>query len=159
MAIPVSGKEPDNSKKSLSQLSLLGDLAIAQDGDRRLSEHQLRSLSPVALAYVGDAVFELFVRRTLLMPPKRIQLYHRQVVNQVRAEQQAKYIQQLMPLLTEAEYDIFRRGRNSSAKGPKRLDGQIYQQATGFEALVGYLYLTDLDRLVELLGQLQVAQP
>ncbi|WP_228038118.1 ribonuclease III domain-containing protein [Nodosilinea sp. LEGE 06152] len=121
-----------------------------------LSPEQARALSPVALAYIGDAVYELFVRSAFLQPPKRIQAFHQQVVNQVRAEQQAYQVQRLMPLLTEVEQDLLRRGRNASSRGPKRVDSQIYQQATGFEALVGYLYLTNPARLVELLSTLNL---
>ncbi|MGB3202362.1 MAG: ribonuclease III domain-containing protein [Nodosilinea sp.] len=117
-----------------------------------LSAEQAQALSPVALAYIGDAVYELFVRGAFLQPPRRIQAFHRLVVNQVRAEQQAHQVQQLMPLLTEAEQDLLRRGRNASSRGPRRVDSQIYQQATGFEALVGYLYLTNPPRLAELLS-------
>ena len=122
-----------------------------------LSLEQVNSLSPVALAYIGDAVYELFVRGLFLMPPKRIQAFHQQVVNQVRAEQQAHQVSQIMPLLTEAEQDLLRRGRNASSRGPRRVDTQIYQQATGFEALVGYLYLTNPDRLAELLSCLDLS--
>ncbi|MGG6241838.1 Mini-ribonuclease 3 [Nodosilinea sp. AN01ver1] len=122
-----------------------------------LSPEQVNSLSPVALAYIGDAVYELFVRSTFLLPPKRIQAFHQQVVNQVRAERQAQQVQQLMPLLTEAEQDLLRRGRNASSRGPRRVDSQIYQQSTGFEALVGYLYLTNPSRLVELLSALDLS--
>ncbi|WP_340627215.1 Mini-ribonuclease 3 [Nodosilinea nodulosa] len=121
-----------------------------------ISPAQVQSLSPVALAYIGDAVYELFVRGAFLLPPQRIQAFHRRVVNQVRAEQQAYQVQQLMPLLTAAEQDLLRRGRNASSRGPRRVDSQIYQQATGFEALVGYLYLTNPVRLVELLSVLDL---
>ncbi|HZG37224.1 MAG TPA: ribonuclease III domain-containing protein [Nodosilinea sp.] len=124
-----------------------------------LSPEQVNSLSPVALAYIGDAVYELFVRGMFLLPPKRIQAFHQQVVNQVRAERQAHQVQQLMPLLTEAEQDMLRRGRNASSRGPRRIDSQIYQQSTGFEALVGYLYLTDPGRLVDLLSALDLSAP
>ena len=124
-----------------------------------LSPEQVNSLSPVALAYIGDAVYELFVRGMFLLPPKRIQAFHQQVVNQVRAERQAHQVQQLMPLLTEAEQDVLRRGRNASSRGPRRIDSQIYQQSTGFEALVGYLYLTDPGRLVDLLSALDLSAP
>jgi ribonuclease-3 family protein len=157
--IPMAAHQAKNHGISLSQLGRLGETFRAQNGTMALSEQQLRSLSPIALAYLGDAVYELFVRGALLVPPKRIRSYHHLVVSQVRAEQQSSYLQQLLPLLTEAEQDILRRGRNASSRGPKRLDSQIYQQATGFEALIGYLYLTDLDRLVELLGQLEVCEP
>lgn len=122
-----------------------------------LSPEQVNLLSPVALAYIGDAVYELFVRGLFLMPPKRIQAFHQQVVNQVRAEQQAHQVSQLMPFLTEAEQALLRRGRNASSRGPRRVDTQIYQQATGFEALVGYLYLTNPDRLAELLSGLDLS--
>ncbi|MBE9158950.1 ribonuclease III [Nodosilinea sp. LEGE 06152] len=131
-------------------------LQFRAHGSLSLSPEQARALSPVALAYIGDAVYELFVRSAFLQPPKRIQAFHQQVVNQVRAEQQAYQVQRLMPLLTEVEQDLLRRGRNASSRGPKRVDSQIYQQATGFEALVGYLYLTNPARLVELLSTLNL---
>jgi ribonuclease III family protein len=118
---------------------------------------QVRTLSPVALAYIGDAVYELFVRGLFLMPPKRIQSFHQQVVNQVRAEQQARHAEQMLPMLSEAEKDLMRRGRNASSRGPRRVDSQVYQQATGFETLVGYLYLTNPQRLVELLSALELS--
>ncbi len=122
-----------------------------------LTPEQINSLSPVALAYIGDAVYELFVRGMFLLPPKRIQVFHQQVVNQVRAEQQAHQVQRLLPLLSEAEQDLLRRGRNASSRGPRRVDSQIYQQSTGFEALIGYLYLSDPARLMELLGSLDLS--
>lgn len=131
--------------------------AMAHAPDGSLSPAQAQALSPVALAYIGDAVYELFMRGVLLYPPKRIQDYHRQVVAQVRAEQQAFWAEQLEPLLTDSERDVLRRGRNASSRGPKRVDGAIYQRATGFEALIGYLYLTNPQRLAELLGQIDAS--
>ncbi|MGB3137706.1 MAG: ribonuclease III domain-containing protein [Nodosilinea sp.] len=131
----------------------------ACDAATTLSSAQIAALSPVALAYIGDAVYELFVRGSLLLPPKRIQVFHQQVVNQVRAEQQAQQVKQLAPLLNETEQDLLRRGRNASSRGPRRVDGQVYQQSTGFEALVGYLYLTNPTRLVELLSTLELSTP
>ncbi|HIK44790.1 MAG TPA: ribonuclease III [Leptolyngbyaceae cyanobacterium M65_K2018_010] len=128
-------------------------------GESPLSPAQVQALSPVALAYIGDAVYELFIRGLLLLPPKRIQEYHRQVVSQVRAECQADYVKQLAPWLTVAEQDLLRRGRNASPRGPKRVDSAVYQQATGFETLIGYLYLTDPHRLIELLGLLTFPNP
>ena len=142
--------EPPPSLQWLLQFS-------AYSSATSLSPEQAQALSPVALAYIGDAVYELFVRSAFLQPPKRIQAFHQQVVNQVRAEQQAHQVQRLVPLLTEAEQDLLRRGRNASSRGPKRVDNQIYQQATGFEALVGYLYLTNPARLAELLSTLDLS--
>jgi ribonuclease-3 family protein len=113
----------------------------------------VQRLSPAALAYVGDAVYELYVRTLCLMPPKRIQSYHEQVVAHVRAETQADFVQSLESLLTPSEIDILRRGRNAAARGPRRVDPEIYQQATGLETLLGYLYLCDPARLADLLKQ------
>ncbi|MEP0946861.1 Mini-ribonuclease 3 [Nodosilinea sp. FACHB-141] len=140
---------------SASLLRLLQFGAYSPAGS--LTLEQVNALSPVALAYIGDAVYELFVRGSFLLPPKRIQAFHQQVVNQVRAEQQAYQVQQLLPLLTAAEQDLLRRGRNASSRGPRRVDSQIYQQSTAFEALIGYLYLTDQTRLAELLNTLELS--
>ncbi len=115
-------------------------------------------LSPTALAYLGDAVYELYIRSHYLFPPQRIQDYHQQVVAQVRAETQARYLDTLEIHLTPTEREIVKRGRNASSTGPKRLDPKIYQQATGLETLIGYLYLTDPERLTQLFGHLELPQ-
>ena len=114
-------------------------------------------MSPVALAYIGDSVYELYVRGHYLFPPKRIQDYHRQVVDVVRAEQQANYLEDyLLPRLTDEELDVVRRGRNASPRPSRKMSGKIYQQSTGFEALLGYLYLMDPERLWSLLELLPI---
>ena len=111
----------------------------------------------MALAYVGDSVYELYVRGHYLFPPKRIQDYHRQVVETVRAEQQATFLENyLLPRLTEDELDIVRRGRNASPRPSRKMSAKIYQQSTGFEALLGYLYLTAPERMWELLEFLPI---
>lgn len=115
----------------------------------------LEQLSPAALAYVGDAVYELYLRLDYLLPPKNIAEYHQLVVSKVRAEDQARQLQLLMPLLTESEQAIVKRGRNAAKKHPRRLSPQVYQQATSLEALVGYLFLSDRDRLKSLLLSLK----
>lgn len=111
-------------------------------------------LSPAALAYLGDAVYELYVRSRYLVPPKRLQDYHAQVVSHVRAEGQALQLRLLQPHLTIAEQDILRRGRNAASSKSKRVDPKIYQQATSLETLIGYLYLTNPQRLFQLLAHL-----
>jgi ribonuclease III family protein len=116
-----------------------------------VSDASLRQISPAALAYLGDAVYELHTRLNFLLPPKRIQLYHNQVVAEVRAEAQANHLKLLQPYLTTHEIEVLKRGRNASPRGPKRLDPEIYQQATSLETLLGYLYLADPERLTELL--------
>lgn len=117
---------------------------------------QIQQLSPVALAYLGDAVYELYIRSRYLLPPKRVESYHRQVVSQVRAEAQARHLRSLEPHLSETELEILRRGRNAATKGPKRVPLEIYQKATSLETLMGYLYLNDPERLNQLLAQLEL---
>lgn len=104
-----------------------------------------------ALAYLGDAVYELHVRLQYLSPPKSSHLYHQLVVAKVRAENQAKQLERLD--LTLIESDLVRRGRNAAGSASRHLDPKIYQKATGFEALIGYLYLTNRDRLDQILAQ------
>jgi len=130
---------------------LVGILAV-----QPISETQLRQISPAALAYLGDAVYELYVRTSCLIPPKRLQAYHNQVVDRVRAESQAQHLRSLRPYLTPQELDIIRRGRNAASKRPKRVAAAIYQQASSLESLLGYLYLANPQRLVVLLAQLDL---
>jgi ribonuclease-3 family protein len=118
------------------------------------SSAQIKRLSPAALAYIGDAVYELYIRTRYLLPPKRISDYHQQVVECVRAESQAEQLQLLQPYLNENEREILRRGRNAVNRCPQRLSPDIYQQATSLETLVGHLYLTDPQRLQQLLERL-----
>lgn len=116
---------------------------------------QIRQVSPASLAYLGDAVYELYIRSRYLLPPRRISDYHQQVVSQVRAESQADIVRSLEPHLTDSELEILRRGRNATTGTPRRLEPKIYQQATSLETLLGYLYLTDPERLTQLLAHLE----
>jgi len=122
-----------------------------------IAQNQLKALAPLSLAYIGDAVFELYVRSRLLIPAKRIRDYHQQVVSQVKAEQQSCYVDVLLPHLSEAEQDIVRRGRNATTGRNRRAKGADYQKATGLEALIGFLYLSDPARLVALLDRLEIS--
>ncbi|MGF1600536.1 MAG: Mini-ribonuclease 3 [Thermosynechococcaceae cyanobacterium] len=119
-----------------------------------LSNGEVEQLSPATWAYLGDAVYELFVRTRLLLPPRRLQVYHRQVIAQVCAESQAEVVSVLANYLTASELDIVKRGRNAASGKPKRVKLSTYQQATGLEALLGYLYLTDPPRLEQVLVHL-----
>jgi ribonuclease-3 family protein len=116
----------------------------------------IEQISPASLAYVGDAVYELYVRTRYLLPAKRLAEYHRQVVAQVRAETQAAYLKTLEPYLTAVEWEIVRRGRNAASGKPRRLAPELYQQATSLETLIGYLYLKDPRRLGQLLEKLEL---
>lgn len=124
-----------------------------------LSPAAIARLSPTALAYIGDAVYELHIRSQFLFPPQRQHAYHRQVVAQVRAEKQAETLAHLDPLLTDPEKDWVRRGRNSVGKRSRHSNPAAYRQATGFEALVGYLFLSDPARLNFLLDALRDSDP
>ena len=123
---------------------------------QEISLSQVQQISPTALAYLGDAIYELYVRMFYLLPLQRTGIYHRLVVEQVRAETQALHLRSLIPHLRDTELEIVRRGRNAATGRPKRLNPEIYQQATSLETLIGYLYLTDYQRLTELLQMLHV---
>lgn len=124
-----------------------------------LSPTEVRMLAPAALAYIGDAVYELFVRRSCLLPPTRLRTYHQQVVSYVRAESQANIVRSWHDHLTLQERTVFKQGRNAASGGPKRIDLETYQCATGFETLIGYLYLTNPSRLEELLLLIEFDPP
>ncbi len=129
---------------------------LSRTNENSLSGAQLNAVAPVSLAYIGDAVFEMYVRSRLLFPAKRIRDYHTQVVSQVKAEQQADYADLLLPHLSDIEKDILRRGRNATTGRQRRAAAQSYQKATGFEALLGFLYLSDQSRLFDLLDRLSI---
>ncbi len=116
-----------------------------------LSPPPIDSLAAIpisALAYLGDAIYELHVRQSYLQPVRKINAYHQLVVAKVRAESQAKSLQKLIDnqILTQAEQDLIRRGRNSAGQPTRAMEPEIYQKATGFEVLLAYLYLSDRDR-------------
>jgi ribonuclease-3 family protein len=141
-------------KLNLSDCQILS--TITQKLSPDISVSQIQQISPSALAYLGDAVYELYVRMSYLLPPQRPENYHRLVVAQVRAETQAQIMRSLTPYLSTHELEIARRGRNAVTNRPKRVKLVIYQQATSLETLIGYLYLTDTQRLTELLQKLQL---
>ena len=108
-----------------------------------LSPTETNALSMLALAHVGDAVYELLVRSMLAAGgPATVQELHRKTVSYVRAESQAKAARKLMPILSEEESTVYRRGRNSHVHGiPAHANPGDYHSATGLEALFGWLYL------------------
>ena len=112
-------------------------------------------LSPLTLAFVGDGVFDLFVREEIVCSANRpVKELNKLKVERVRCEAQAELFRRLEPVLTEEEADVFRRGRNAhTSHTPKNASNADYHTATGLEALFGYLYLSDrFDRIRELLG-------
>ena len=112
-----------------------------------------KSMSGLSLAFVGDAVYELLVRQYVLSQGEaRVQDLHRETVALVNAAFQAKAAEMLSDALTEEELSYYKRGRNAnSAHTPKNKSEAEYHRSTGFEALLGYLYLSEqYDRLEEL---------
>ena len=114
-------------------------------------------LSPLSLAFIGDAVYELYVR-TFILSGGNTQMSKANIKKQqlVSAKYQALLIEKLIPLLTEDEIAVYKRGRNAKVSNiPKNAQISDYHSATGFEALIGYLYLQhNMPRIEELLMRL-----
>lgn len=113
-------------------------------------------VSPLILAYVGDAVFELAVRERLAARgPGKVAELHREAVSLVRAPAQAEQLRRLEGLLTPEEEEVVRRARNAkSGPAPRGVSVQEYRHATAFEALLGHLYLNGQGgRIAELLDR------
>lgn len=125
--------------------------------DRKRSIEEVNQLSPLTWAYVGDAVYELYIR-TYLTNTTRLKPHelHVKSIKYVKAKSQAEILQQLEEILTEEEKEIVRRGRNTQTHHTaKNATVQDYMYATAFEALIGYLYLTTQDeRLSEILEKI-----
>ena len=120
-----------------------------------LTPEGARNLSPVVLAFVGDAVYSLYVREKLVLGTDfKTGTLQKLSSRQVSAKWQSELIERLLPALTEEEADIFRRGRNAKkSTRSKHASVGEYNRSTGFEALIGYLYLTGRhERIEELLG-------
>jgi ribonuclease-3 family protein len=115
----------------------------------------ISELGPQQLAWLGDSVWELHQRLSHCRRPARIQALHRAVVAQVKAEAQARALRHLDPLLSEQERDLVRRGRNAAGRGPRRGEAALYGQASGFETMLGWLFLLNPARLAELLDHLE----
>lgn len=122
--------------------------------EREKNETDVNLLSPLTWAYVGDAVYELYIRtnlvnRTKLKPHK----LHIESIKYVKAKAQADILKELMENLSEEEKEIVRRSRNAENHHlPKNADPEDYMYSTAFEGLIGFLYLTKQDnRLKEIL--------
>ncbi len=151
----LSSEQSLNSPPRDMAATLFNSMVIADDLKQLLTV-QARQLPANVLAYLGDAVYELYARTHCLFPLKRSQAYHQQVVAQVRAERQATHLLRLQPLLTDYEQSLLKRGRNAATGRPKRVEAETYRQASSLEALIGYLYLTDPQRLAVLLRSLDM---
>ncbi|MBR6665565.1 MAG: ribonuclease III [Lachnospiraceae bacterium] len=133
-------------------LSLLGQIKK----EFQCKEVDVRAYSPLTLAYIGDAVYEMVIRTVIVeRANKAANELHKKTVKYVQAGTQAAMIMALQDILTEDELAVFKRGRNAksntSAKNASITD---YRKATGFEALIGFLYLMDdMDRVLFLVKE------
>lgn len=119
-----------------------------------IKKGDLYACSPLVMAYLGDAVYDLYIRSLLVSRGgSNVHKLHKQSISYVKAKAQSDTIKKLMEGLSEEELDIVRRGRNAkSGTIPKNADVTEYKYATGFETLLGYLYIKrDFERLVQLL--------
>ncbi len=124
----------------------------------KASEISPDTLGPLQLAWLGDSVWELHQRLRYCNSPGRSKDLHNAVVNEVNAISQAKAIRKIEPLLTEQEKDFLRRARNKAGRGPKNVDAATYAIATGFETIVGWLFLKNPQRLADLFDLLDQTQ-
>lgn len=120
---------------------------ISLNGDDILTEAE--QYSPLVLAYMGDAVYELYVRKMLVSKANtQVDKLHKSAVQIVKAEAQCEAFRKIENELTEKEMAVFKRGRNTKSSVPKHSSVAEYRTATGLEALIGYIYLTgDTNRL------------
>ena len=131
-------------------VSLLGQLKQSF----ALKEVDIRTYSPLTLAYIGDCVFDLLIRTVVVErgnePANKL---HRKTVTYVKAETQAAMIEALLDDLTQEELAVYKRGRNAkSYTSAKNASINDYRRATGFEALIGWLYLKgNFDRMTEII--------
>jgi ribonuclease-3 family protein len=116
-------------------------------------------LGPLQLAWLGDAVWELHQRLRHCRRPGRSADLHRAVVAAVRADAQSAALERLEQagLLSVEELELVRRGRNRAGRGPRPGEAAVYGRATGFETMVGWLFLRNPSRLAQLLARLDDA--
>jgi len=121
-----------------------------------LSDVNPNELAPLILAHIGDAIYEVVIRTITLSKGNRaIEKVHKDATKYVNAKAQAEIIEKIQPLLTEEELNIYKRGRNAKSN-TKAKNASItdYRKATGFEALMGYLYLLNkTDRMLDLIKE------
>lgn len=140
-------------------ISLLGQIKQVFD----CKEQDVRAYSPLTLAYIGDAIYDLIIRSVVVERGNRAANdLHKRTTRYVKAEAQAKMIVALQEELTEEEEAVYKRGRNAkSYTAAKNATIGDYRKATGFEALMGFLYLTEqTDRMLYLVKRgIELAGP
>ena len=110
----------------------------------------------IQLAWLGDSVWELHQRLKYVHLPLKAKELHLSVVNEVKAKSQSESLSQIEHLLNSNEMDLIRRARNKTKRHPKSSNQSIYSRATGFETLIGWLFLKDPQRLSILFESLEI---
>ena len=110
----------------------------------------------IQLAWLGDSVWELHQRLRYVHYPLKSKELHLSVVNEVKAKSQSNSLSQIEHLLSDNEIDLIRRARNKTKRYPKSSDPTVYSRATGFETLIGWLFLKDPKRLSTLFESLEI---
>lgn len=121
-----------------------------------IKDIDIRNLSPVVLAYIGDSIYDLVIKTTIVeQGNKSASQLHKIVTKYVKAECQAMIIEAIEENLSEEELGVYKRGRNAKVNtSAKNASIQEYRKATGFEALVGYLYLNEeYTRVIEIVKE------
>lgn len=136
-------------EKSIEQ-----DLFSCMQETFSLKEVDIREYSPLTLAYIGDSIYDLIIKMIVINEGnKQVQKLHKETSALVQASAQSKMMRTLQGVLTQEELAVYKRGRNSKSVSPaKNQSVTDYRRATGFEALMGYLYLEkNWTRMVELI--------
>lgn len=119
-----------------------------------MEEVDIREYSPLTLAYIGDSIYDLVIKTLVISRGNRpVNQLHRMTSSLVQASAQSRMMRTLQGLLTEEEHAVYKRGRNAKSVSPaKNQSVTDYRRATGFEALIGYLYLEkEWERMLSLI--------
>jgi len=130
------------------------DLSSYMSAVFEMQEVDTSSYSPLTLAYIGDCVYDLVIKSLVISHGnKPVQKLHKETSNLVQASAQSKMMRKIQEHLTSEEQVVFRRGRNTKTVSPAKNQSLTdYRRATGFEALIGYLYLNkNYQRLIDLI--------
>lgn len=136
-------------------MDVLNDFLTFLEKELSLDEMKVHTYSPLALAYIGDSIYDLIIRTYIISKgSKAVGKMHKESSLYVNAKTQAMIYHTIKDTLTEEELSVMKRGRNAkSGSKPKNTDLITYKHATGFETLIGYLYVTkQLERLVALIA-------
>ena len=109
----------------------------------------------IQLAWLGDSVWELHQRLRYIHMPFKSKELHLSVVNEVQAKAQVESLKFIQPILYSSEIDLIRRARNKTKRCPKSVEPSVYAQSTGFETLIGWLFLKNPSRLYKIFEYLE----